>query len=90
MRRRREPLGGHLPLPKHPFRDAALINAILAVLLLLTAWLTGGELGRALVFGLGYFVLATGWSWWRFRNRIAEEEAAKRKPPDPGRNGGAA
>ena len=89
MRRRRAPLGGHLPLPKHPFRDAALINAILAVLLLLTAWLTGGELGRAFVFGSGYFVLATGWSWWRFRQRIAEEEATKRQPPDPGRNGGA-
>lgn len=89
MRRHRSPLGGHLPLPKHPYRDAALINAILAVLLLLTAWFTGGEFGRALVFGVGYFVLATGWGWWRFRQRIAEQAAAKRKPLDPGRNGGA-
>jgi len=89
MRRRRAPLGGHLPLPKHPYRDAAIINSILAALLLLTAWLTGGELGRALVYGIAYFVLATGWSSWRFRQRIAEEAAAKRKPPDPGRNGGA-
>lgn len=88
MRRRREPLGGRLPLPKHPYRDAAVINGILAVLLVVTAWLTGGEIGRALTFGGGYFLLATAWSWWRFRQRLAEEEAAKRKPSGPGRNGG--
>ena len=88
MRRRRAPLGGHLPLPQHPYRDAAVVNGILAILLLLTAWLTGGQLGRALVFGIGYFVIATVWSWWRFRARIAEEAAAKLKPSDPDRNGG--
>ncbi len=71
-RRRRAPLF-ELPLPKRPYRDSALMNAVLSACLVLVAYLTGGRLERALVFAAGFFVVATAWSWWRFRARLEEE-----------------
>ena len=65
-RPRREPP----PLPKRPYRDSLLLNVGLAVLILLIAFLTGGELGRAILFAIGFLVLATAWNWWRIRQRL--------------------
>jgi hypothetical protein len=65
-----------LPPLRHPYRAVALLHGGLAVVILLFAGLTGGDLTRALGFALGYFVLATGWSWFRFRQR-------ERRPPAP-------
>ena len=76
------PRGGGTPVPKHPYRDSAIVNAALALLLLLIAWLTGGNLARAVVVALGFFVIATAWNWWRFRKRIEELEVAERRPPE--------
>ena len=67
-----------LPLPKHPYRDSLIFYGFLSVSLVGVALLTGGEMGRAIVFGVGFFVIATAWSWWRFRVRI---EAERRKEP---------
>ena len=82
-RKRRRPLA-ELPVPKHPFRDSALVNGTLSVLLLLVAWLTGGSVARAVIYAIGFFVIATAWNWWRFKKRLAQEAAAKdaagRKP----------
>jgi membrane protein implicated in regulation of membrane protease activity len=58
------------PTPKRPYRDSLLLHFALAIVIVLVSWLTGGELGRALVFAAVYFVLATAWSWWRFRQRL--------------------
>jgi hypothetical protein len=58
------------PALKRPYRDSLLLHLVLAVLIVVVSWLTGGDLGRALAFALAYFVLATGWSWWRFRQRL--------------------
>ena len=80
-----------LPLPKRPFRDSAVFYAVLALLLVLVAWLTGGrllpgeivkrppELGAVLV-AVVFFVLATAWSWWRFRARIDDERRREASP----------
>jgi hypothetical protein len=38
---------------------------------------------RALAIAAGYFVIATGWSWWRFRQR----EAQPASPTDGGERG---
>ena len=65
--------GSPPPLPRRPYRDSALLNGVLAVLLVVVAWATGGDVVRALVVGIAFFVAATAWSWWRFRRRIAEE-----------------
>ncbi len=71
-----------LPLPKHPYRDSALLNGVLAVLLLVIAWATGGDVIHAIGVAVVFFVVATGWSWWRFRRRIAESEADAGRPPE--------
>ena len=58
-----------LPPLRHPYRAVALLHAGLAVVILALAGLTGGDLTRAVGFAAGYFVIATGWSWFRFRQR---------------------
>ena len=83
-----------LPPLRHPYRAVALLHAGLAVVILLFAALTGGSLTRAVGFAAGYFVLATGWSWFRFRQRerrpapIASPEGnGKANGRRPSRNG---
>ena len=76
-----------LPVPKRPFRDSAIFYGVLAVLFVLVVWATGGavlprwddqqrEIGGLLIAML-FFVVATGYSWWRFRQRIEEEEQSE-------------
>ena len=62
------------PLPKRPYRDTVVFNLVLAALIVLISWATGGALRRAFVFAVLFFVVATAWSWWRFRQRLAREE----------------
>jgi Flp pilus assembly protein TadB len=57
-------------LPKRPYRDSLLLNLGLGALILVFAWVTGGELLRAIGFAVAYVILATAWSWWRFRQRL--------------------
>ena len=73
-----------LPPPRRPDRTAALFHAGLAGVVLLFAGLTGGDMTRALAIAAGYFVIATGWSWFRFRQR--EAQSATRA--DRGERGG--
>ena len=68
-----------LPLPKRPYRDSFLFYAVLSVCLVGVAFLTGGDVVRAVVVGGGFFVAATAWSWWRFRGRIASERRGVRR-----------
>jgi Flp pilus assembly protein TadB len=71
-----------IPLPAHPYRDSAVFYAILAGCLVGVTYLTGGGLGRALVYAAGFFVIATSFSWWRFREKLArrtDEEAPARR-----------
>ena len=39
-------------VPKHPYRDSLLLNLVLAGLIILISWATGGGLGRAVVFAI--------------------------------------
>jgi membrane protein DedA with SNARE-associated domain len=79
--------GPRLPLPKRPFRDSAIFYGALSVLFVLIVWGTGGavlprwdenqrEIG-GLPIAIIFFVVATGYSWWRFRQRIDEEERSE-------------
>ncbi len=61
------------PLPKRPYRDSLLLNLVLSATILVVAWATGGELGRALLVAVGFLFVSTAWSWWRFRRRIEQE-----------------
>ena len=59
------------PLPKRPYRDSALLNVALAGIVVVFAWLTGGDVVKAVAVGAAFFVVATAWSWWRFRQRLS-------------------
>ena len=84
----RRPRRELIPLPKRPYRDSAVFHLVLGFLLLLVAWLTGGDLVRAAVVAVAYVVIAISWSWWRFRERLRREvEDAAEAAASPGRNG---
>ena len=78
------------PLPKRPYRKSAIFHAVLAGLIVLVAWVTGGSLRNAVLVAAGFFVLATAWSWTQWRRRIAVEErkqaARSRRSGATGRN----
>jgi membrane protein DedA with SNARE-associated domain len=71
------------PIPKRPFRDTAIFYAALSVIFVLVVWATGGavlprwedqrEIG-GLTIAILFFVVATSYSWWRFRQRMRLEE----------------
>jgi membrane protein DedA with SNARE-associated domain len=79
--------GARLPLPKRPFRDSAIFYGVLSILFVLVVWATGGavlprwddeqrEVGGLLIAIL-FFLIATAYSWWRFQQRIEEEEQSE-------------
>jgi hypothetical protein len=64
-------------LPSHPYRDSAILYAVLALIVVLVSWATGGSPGRAFVIAGLFFVVATAWSWSRFRTRLRAEAERK-------------
>jgi hypothetical protein len=76
------------PIPAHPYRDTALVYGIMSLLLVVIAWLTGGDAIRAILVAAVFFLVATAWSWWKFRRRIEERNAAKASAPPAGSGGG--
>ena len=63
-------------LPKHPFRDSAILYGVLAAIVVAVGLLTNGNVLNAVVVALAFFLAATGYSWWRFRRRL--EQAGRR------------
>jgi uncharacterized membrane protein YhaH (DUF805 family) len=61
-------------LPRRPYRDSVLLYGGMAIVLVVVAAVTGGSLVRAVVVGAFFFVVATAWSWKRWRDRLREEE----------------
>jgi membrane protein implicated in regulation of membrane protease activity len=61
------------PLPARPYRNTAIFHAVLACMIVLVAWVTGGDIPTAVVVAVGFFVVATAWSFWRWRQRLEEE-----------------
>jgi membrane protein DedA with SNARE-associated domain len=72
------------PLPKRPFRDSAIFYGVLSILFVLIVWATGGAVlprwddeqrePGGLLIAILFFLVATSYSWWRFRKRIEESE----------------
>ena len=58
---------------RHPFRDSAIFYAALALVIVIVTALTGGDVGKGAAIGLGFFFAATGWSWWRYRERLGRD-----------------
>ena len=67
------------PLPERPYRNTVILHTAFAALIVLVAWLTGGDLARALVVAGLFFVVATAWSFWRWSRRIEEERRRAEK-----------
>jgi Flp pilus assembly protein TadB len=63
---------------KHPYRDSALVYAGLAGLVVVIAAATGGSVVRAVVAGVVVFAAATGYSWWRVRERLRRQENSEK------------
>ena len=63
-----------IPVPNHPYRDSAIFYGVLAAILLGVTYWTGGGMWRAVIVAVGFFVLATAFSWYRFRSKLAERE----------------
>jgi 4-amino-4-deoxy-L-arabinose transferase-like glycosyltransferase len=60
-------------VPRHPYRDSAIVYAVLAGIVVGVTALTGGNMRTALIIAPLLFVVATGYSWWRWRQREREE-----------------
>ena len=61
--------------PRHPYRDSAIMYAILAAAVVGVTALTDGNMRAALIIAPVLFVVATGYSWWRWHQRQRHEEA---------------
>ena len=62
------------PIPKRPFRDSALFYAGVAVVFVVIVAISGGDLSLAIPVALACFVVATGYAWWKFRQRLRLDE----------------
>jgi hypothetical protein len=62
-------------LPRRPYRDSAILYGVLAVVIVVIAWATGGGLARAIGFAVAFFVAATAWSFWQWRGRLRKAAA---------------
>ena len=65
--------GTQRTMPKHPYRDSAIVYAVLAGIVVGVTALTSGNVRAALIIAPLLFVVATGYSWWRWRQREREE-----------------
>ena len=61
-------------IPKRPYRDSAILYGILAAVIVVVAWLTGGGIARAAAFAVLFFLAATAWSFYRWHQRIRARE----------------
>lgn len=63
-----------IPLPTHPYRNSAIFYGFLSACLVVITYLTAGGIVRAVIVASGFFVIATGFSWWKFRAKLAVRE----------------
>ena len=64
---------GSRTAPAHPYRDSAILYGLLAGVVVGVTALTGGNMRAALIIAPTLFVIATAYSWWRWRKREREE-----------------
>jgi hypothetical protein len=74
-RRIRRNMDELIPVPRHPYRDSAIFYGVLSACLVGIASFTGAGLVRGLIVGAAFFVIATGFSWWKFREKLRQREA---------------
>jgi nicotinamide riboside transporter PnuC len=62
------------PLPKRPFRDSAIFYAVITLVFVVLVFATGGDMSVAIPVALACFVVATGYAWWKFKQRLEQEQ----------------
>jgi membrane protein DedA with SNARE-associated domain len=62
------------PLPRHPFRNSAIFYGVLAAGVVAFGLITDNDVTETVLIAVAFFVLATGYTWWRFRQRMQREE----------------
>lgn len=72
------------PTPSRPYRGSAILHAGLALVILIVAAISGGGLVKAVLVAAAYFVVATGWAWFRFRQRESRAATADGHPSSDG------
>jgi Flp pilus assembly protein TadB len=60
-------------VPRRPFRDSAIFYAVLACVVVAFGVLTDNDLTQTIIIAVVFFAVATGYSWWRFRQRLTRE-----------------
>ena len=75
------------PLPARPYRNTAILHAAFAVIIVLVAWATGGDVDKAITVAILFFVVATAWSFWRWSKRLEEERRRTAKRDRSGSSG---
>ena len=63
---------------KHPYRDTVLVYGGLAVVIVVFAALTGGNVGKAVILAVAFFVFACAWSLTQ-RRRMLRRGARERE-----------
>ncbi len=65
------------PVPRHPYRDTAILYGALAAIVIVFAAATGyHDLVKAVIVAAVVFVGATLYSWWYWYDRIKTKERA--------------
>ena len=67
------------PRPQRLFRDSALLYAGMAIVVLTLVFISGGNMAVAIPVALGCFVVATGYAWWKLKQRLEEEQRRQRE-----------
>ena len=65
------------PIPEHPYRDSAIVYALMALVGFGFLLLSGQRAWIAAVGMSAFFVAATGWSWFRFRSRLGHRSSSR-------------
>ena len=73
------------PAPPRAYRGSAIVHAVLALVILVVAAISGGGLVKAVLVAAAYFVIATGWTWFRFRQRESRAATSEGQPSSNGR-----
>jgi hypothetical protein len=69
------------PPLRHPYRDTLVVYGVLALVIVLIAWASGGNVGNAVAVAAVFYVAATAWSLTRWRRRLRERPEPSDNPP---------
>lgn len=68
-------VGPPRPVPRHPYRDTAILYGVLAGIVVVFAAATGyHDLVKAVIVAVAVFVGATSYSWWYWYDRIKRQQ----------------